>query len=1406
MNMKKTAAILILGIFLTDCSESRKKLSQILPFLISLFKTPTSSSAPTGGSSVTEPNPDDTAFASNSGGSNPSDTSDFGGSGSAGTPPVPAGPTTPPPIGTTGPIIDASSAVTGTVIKTTDVVDRYQDIVIEFSENMDRTTVCNGETAGALTLQVNGGSAVPASDMSCRWATDRQLLLRHYKAFLPYTKYDIIISSAAKPLFDSSTRSFTVFTNAVDAINSTGGNTYSFRTESAFNPSGITLNFNGTNYNYDSTKGMNLDSYGMASPANQVLLSYSSTDFSRAEIIRLKKVGVAPTVYYEICNTGCPNNVSLLNLSTLVPAALQVSNGMNAYYLELQARVTSTPLQYKRYYKTVNFNWGNHVQTGGTVQVPYGPEAKIPYVGMLVLDKGQSSWSALAGGSAEGTLDVLGHFIEHYASKYFTLNSDYASPGTPVNESLNQMLRRNSSTALPYPGCTNVNSFASVSCMNWSHYNDQNTFTQISPYGLFSVLEGYAKNSATNAPYQKVGGVWPTAKSPFAYLTQIGPFTGLQGRDRPYNIPDLTQLLDSTISAGVESMLTNMVGSAFPSAITDLFAGIIGDIVGAVMGTLLGGLVNTINAIAPLRLVYDFDADAYVKQAVFGRKTPAGYPLSSGPWYDYSADPAEESDLLRAAIDVVSTSGSGTGPKLDIKVKAKEINAELMANLLVSNVDLEFYFLKLIPFDPIHVAVSGDPCDYWDCIAGIPDVFSPKNWFDFSGPGPVDIWFNLAWNRVEMSWLTQILHGYYIARVFVDMNPSSNPPADAAHQSIYRIAGVQASAASGPSAELLLNVSNINDGAVPPRIKDIQGTEWDTFLISVPKQGIIGSNLLVNPLMMAASTDLSNATATMNAVTPPPFPINFIWDAIKSIAGNGASIVRGVVDAVLQDVLVTALPYVKPFIVEGMLSDFVTKVAANLFNAILYPLGKGIYLTMPDIVPDPIGKFKLNLAVGITPNSSGLAQVDAGSGSKGLSAPVDLKLSGVNTLLTGSGTNYTCAASDITAEKCPPVPAGNATGAGSFVRSRPAANWNTQLPNPLKYSVSNPGVLLGVHPDAVGQFFFGLWKNGGLNMTIDNAFLDKLALYRSESKNEPIRLVRQLLKAENLFAVLIPSGVTDPALTSPVIYKAKDSGGTVQTVEKTDEIVIRLRPLQAPYVTVDPPPAGATYIPKLNITLSDVEVQIFGRRGASEYRVIAFRLNLNTRAVFGIGGFQGDSTVIPNSKKPNHLAVKLDICNDRTDDYINSEYIATDCDDGNPYVSYSLVVTDTTWNGQAANPFGVSPSGLANVLSAVVKPALIPVFNHILGEIPLNPLGHCGIEVNQSYMKNPANGINAKIVPIDTSSSEPILLINTRAEIYLDGAAQGSPFNQGAPLYNTAVTLTPGVPPKYSGTCDLFAP
>ncbi|HNI96670.1 MAG TPA: hypothetical protein PL169_11430, partial [Leptospiraceae bacterium] len=870
----KTKTLTVILIIITSlnlsCSDQRKAaLSRILPFLLALFKTssPASAVPASGGTSVTEPNPDDTAFVSNSG-SDPNDPTNFGGGTLGGPPPPPVGPADPPPIGTGGPIIDTSGTVTGTVIKTTDVVDRYQDIVIEFSESMDRATVCNGETGGALTLKINGGAVIPASDMSCRWSTDRQLLIRHYKSFLPYTKYDIIISNAAKPSYDSASRSFTNFTNAADAVNNVGGNTFSFRTESAFNPTSVTLNFNGTNYNYDGTKGMNLDSYGILSPANEVKLSYSTADFSRAEIITLKKVGTDPSIGYVICNTGCVNNLSLLNLNTALPAALQTSNGMNAYYLELQVRVTTVPLQYKRYYRTVNFNWGNHLQVTTSSPAPvlpalpvsYGPEQKIPMVGMLVLDKGPS------GGSSEGTIDVLGHFIELYAGKFFTLNSDYASPGTPVNESLNQMLRRNASTDLPYAQCTDVNSLTKSACMDWSHYGDKNTFTQVNPYGLFTVLEGYAKRLDNGLPYSfPVGGPYPTAKSPFPYLTQIGPFKGLSGVDRTYPIPNLTPLLSSTISAGVDQIITNALNGIIPQIVLDFMSDFVSQLIGAVLGGILGGIVAAVNGIAPLQLLYDFNADAYVRQAVFGKKNPPAFS-SGAPWYNYAPDTSQEADLLRAVIDVVPNSPSGPTPKLEIKVKAKEINAELMANLKVTNVDLQFYFIKLIPFDPIYVNISSDPLDWFNelCPAGVctglPDLLSPKNWFDISGPGPIDIWFNMAWNRVEMSWLTSILHGYYIARVFAEMNPTRTEPAhpflpanNLEYESIYRIVRVYASADSGLAAELKLNVNNTNDGAVPPRIKDIIGTEWSDYLIAVPGLGGVGSGLLINPLMMAAS-------------------------------------------------------------------------------------------------------------------------------------------------------------------------------------------------------------------------------------------------------------------------------------------------------------------------------------------------------------------------------------------------------------------------------------------------------------------------------------------------------------------------------------------------------------------------
>jgi hypothetical protein len=494
---------------------------------------------------------------------------------------------------------------------------------------------------------------------------------------------------------------------------------------------------------------------------------------------------------------------------------------------------------------------------------------------------------------------------------------------------------------------------------------------------------------------------------------------------------------------------------------------------------------------------------------------------------------------------------------------------------------------------------------------------------------------------------------------------------------------------------------------------------------------------------------------------------------------------------IVNNVVTQIVPAVKPNLITQMLKNFVEKVASTIFNGILEPLKKGVELSMPPILPMPIGSstntivsnegMDLKLGLALSTNSVNISKQDP-NGAKGLETSVNLKLLLNNKSLTGSADPITGASkscnqvSDVNQGKCPPTP----NGSDSFVLTK---NPTLELPYILDLEKDKPGVMLGLHSDIIGQFFYSFWKEGGLNMKINQTFINRLLTYRT--KTRPIELLEILLKAQSLLQVIAPGK------TSLTVKNVNTNAITV--IQGTDNLEIRLRPLQTPFVFLN----GATnsypapgqpgfYIPKLGVSLSDVEVEIVGNPGPSEYRIAVLRLNLKTNARMWTAPYSNPSDPVYG----NRLSVRLDICNDFDDAALDSSIGNKDCDYDTPAdvnlfgnhlvrpeskdLTYSVVVFDDA----IRNPFSLSSNNIVELINPIVGSVLIPIFNFTLGEIPLPALSHCGINIS--------NNISVVGIPTSFSPSDPV----KKPMILLNG-------------FNSA-TLTPF--PVVGGNCNLTTP
>jgi hypothetical protein len=258
-----------------------------------------------------------------------------------------------------------TAAPTATVLKPANAVSRYQRIVIEFSHEMDRGTVCNGANGifgsetyshrgGGNQIRVRRGASIVQG--RCTWTGFRQLVLQPYSALDEFAFYDIDLEGAKVH-------------SSIESISPDGGlycvglpvgacsttKITQFQTEPSFQAD---LSVNTRKVVGAGAAGLVMDK----SIHPTVTLTGSVTSSGVAAYIRLKKVGAL--------HTSFANFSASMNLSTITPADLRPTDGANGYYLEISYGG-------KLYYRNFGFNYGTPQPNPGTTAVAQGGSVAI---------------------------------------------------------------------------------------------------------------------------------------------------------------------------------------------------------------------------------------------------------------------------------------------------------------------------------------------------------------------------------------------------------------------------------------------------------------------------------------------------------------------------------------------------------------------------------------------------------------------------------------------------------------------------------------------------------------------------------------------------------------------------------------------------------------------------------------------------------------------------------------------------------------------------------------------------------------------------------------------------------------------------------------------------------------------
>ncbi|AYV55027.1 Ig-like protein [Leptospira kmetyi] len=381
------------------------------------------------------------------------------------------------------------------------------------------------------------------------------------------------------------------------------------------------------------------------------------------------------------------------------------------------------------------------------------------------------------------------------------------------------------------------------------------------------------------------------------------------------------------------------------------------------------------------------------------------------------------------------------------------------------------------------------------------------------------------------------------------------------------------------------------------------------------------------------------------------------------------------------------VPSLTPLITRSMLRNFIEDVAPSVLNSIIGSLkNPGVNIALPSYLPAPLANFPLNV------------KIQLGSDS-------EVRVTGVNKGIVGSIDLGITAASPIGSPRTHQLTTG-------FVVSKPTG----PMSNIYQFSKSaaNPGLLLSLTVDSITQAAYHLWKNRALDLNIDKGFIDTIKLYAG---TDPLfQLTESLIKVSPIINILAPG-------RSQLIGINPTTGTLVPAISGTDDIIIKVDPIQAPNGTLKP--VTGTAKPKLEVNFTDIQLSILGKRADnSTYLISTARASLKGIADFDFVTFSNPTN---NPAYANLNALKIVISN-------------------GPTLSYTLDILEGSAGAGAPNPFGLDPKGILAVVDPLVPSLIVPLVNNVLKEIPLPA------SISLPALTNPSNGNACGIITKTTHS------------------------------------------------------
>jgi hypothetical protein len=440
------------------------------------------------------------------------------------------------------------------------------------------------------------------------------------------------------------------------------------------------------------------------------------------------------------------------------------------------------------------------------------------------------------------------------------------------------------------------------------------------------------------------------------------------------------------------------------------------------------------------------------------------------------------------------------------------------------------------------------------------------------------------------------------------------------------------------------------------------------------RTAITNNNISVND----GSLDLAIKPFTRGNQNDPNFSM-MEWDSNLAVGNmNLISSTSWAAEllAIITEMIANGLvPQVRPKIVHSMLQDVVEKVAPNVLNAVVGSLqNPGISLNLPSYLPAPLANFPLKVKMKLQNDT----QVRVSGANKGLVSSVDL------------GIAY--GGSD------PALGYRTQSREQGIVYFKPTGALDNTYP--FSQISANPGMLLSLHPDSVTQAAYSIWRARGIDLNMDETFIDTINQYAGTS--DLFKLTKTLLAASPIISILAPGRSTLIGLSG--------TQTRLPPIGDKDPITFAIEPIHAPVMKLIPP--TGTGIPKVRANLTDLQLTIVGKRTTSTeypctagpisardngtscfYTISTVRVSIDAIASFGFKTFS-NPTANPSFNNLNAIFVEID---------------------PNTNFYYTLDVRE----GNSVNPYGLDPEAIRSVVDPLVKSLVVPLVNNILKEIPL---------------------------------------------------------------------------------------